>query len=131
MRIAGWEVPALSGPAALPGAVGTELGWSAQGNLPALQPWWLLLCWTCALSQLLLYPEVPAGVILTEVSLASGLDARRASVLTSAAGACSGSLGALSGVLTLFCFVFFMCIFVKQTRGTVSRSSSVSSVNSP
>lgn len=31
--------------------------------------------------------------------------------------------------LCLFCFC--MCSFVKQTRGTVSRSSSVSSVNSP
>lgn len=50
MRIAGQEVPALSSPAALPGAVGTELGWSAQGNLPDLQPWVLLLCWLCALS---------------------------------------------------------------------------------
>jgi hypothetical protein len=29
------------------------------------------------------------------------------------------------------CFVSCMCSFVKQTRGTVSRSSSVSSVNSP
>lgn len=121
-----------SGPAALPGAVGTELGWSAPGDLPALQPWWLLLCWACALPQRLLYPEVSAGVVLTEAPLASGLDARCTSALTWCGSRVFWHLSGLSLVVSLlFCSVSCMCSFVKQTRGTVTRSSSVSSVNSP
>lgn len=91
-------------------------------------------CAGCSLSQLLFYPEVAAGDCSDGESLASHPDAHRSlhADLTRLTRVLV-CLRALSGFLTfvLFCFVFCMCSFVKQTRATVSRSSSVSSVNSP
>lgn len=118
---------------------------SCSGRAPRLQlllfqPWWGVLCsFQCHCSagcsfflNLSFTPRSQLVPVLMEASLASCPDAY-----------CSlcPDLTWLKRVLCplepslvfslFFCFVFCMCSFVKHTRGAASRSSSVSSVNSP
>lgn len=127
-------------PTALPGTVCSQL-WQTgpQDNASCLAATWGLLCslqlhFSAGCSLFLNFsfpPRCWPVTILMEASLAPCPDAY-----------CSlhPELTRLTRVLVsqnplllspLFCFVFCMCSFVKHTRGTVSRSSSVSSVNSP